>query len=54
MTSSTPRALSGGGEIVVPAELAELHEKYSGAAGRVWIAACRLWLLSIWIDGSWR
>jgi streptomycin 6-kinase len=28
----------GGGEIVVPAELAELHEKYSGEAGRLWIA----------------
>jgi streptomycin 6-kinase len=27
-----------GGEIVVPAELAELHEKYSGEAGRLWIA----------------
>jgi streptomycin 6-kinase len=26
------------GEIVVPAELAELHEKYSGDAGRRWIA----------------
>ena len=26
------------GEIVVPAELAALHEKYSGEAGRVWIA----------------
>jgi streptomycin 6-kinase len=25
-------------EIMVPAELAELHEKYSGEAGRVWIA----------------
>ena len=25
-------------EIVVPAELAELHDKYSGAAGRRWIA----------------
>jgi streptomycin 6-kinase len=25
-------------EIVVPAELAELHEKYSGEAGRLWIA----------------
>ncbi len=38
MTSSTPRALSSEAEIVVPAELAELHEKYSGEAGRVWIA----------------
>jgi streptomycin 6-kinase len=28
----------GGEEIVVPAELAELHEKYMGEAGRVWIA----------------
>jgi streptomycin 6-kinase len=27
-----------GGEIVVPAELAELHEKYSGEVGRLWIA----------------
>jgi streptomycin 6-kinase len=27
------------GEIVVPAELAELHQKYSGEAGRRWIAA---------------
>jgi streptomycin 6-kinase len=38
MTSTTPRALSGEGEIIVPAELAELHEKYSGEAGRLWIA----------------
>jgi streptomycin 6-kinase len=30
--------LSNAGEIVVPAELAALHEKYSGEAGRVWIA----------------
>jgi streptomycin 6-kinase len=30
--------VSGEGEIVVPAELAELHEKYSGEAGRLWIA----------------
>jgi streptomycin 6-kinase len=30
--------LSSDGEIVVPAELAALHEKYSGEAGRVWIA----------------
>ena len=37
-TYSTPRALSNDGEIVVPAELAALHEKYSGEAGRVWIA----------------
>jgi streptomycin 6-kinase len=28
----------GEDEIVVPAELAELHEKYSGEAGRRWIA----------------
>jgi streptomycin 6-kinase len=28
----------GDSEIVVPAELAELHEKYSGEAGRLWIA----------------
>jgi streptomycin 6-kinase len=28
----------GKSEIVVPAELAELHEKYSGEAGRLWIA----------------
>jgi streptomycin 6-kinase len=28
----------GESEIVVPAELAELHEKYSGEAGRLWIA----------------
>ena len=27
-----------GAEIIVPAELAELHEKYSGEAGRLWIA----------------
>jgi streptomycin 6-kinase len=27
-----------GSEIVVPAELAELHEKYSGEVGRLWIA----------------
>jgi streptomycin 6-kinase len=38
MTSSIPRALSAEAEVVVPAELAELHEKYSGEAGRVWIA----------------
>lgn len=30
--------VSGEGEISVPAELAELHEKYSGEAGRLWIA----------------
>jgi streptomycin 6-kinase len=30
--------VSGEGEIIVPAELAELHEKYSGNAGRLWIA----------------
>jgi streptomycin 6-kinase len=58
MTSSTPRALSGEGEIVVPAELAELHEKYSGAAGRVWIAglpALAAFYLDRWqlaIDGE--
>ena len=28
----------GDEEIVVPAELAELHEKYTGEAGRAWIA----------------
>jgi streptomycin 6-kinase len=28
----------GESEIVVPAELAELHEKYSGEDGRIWIA----------------
>jgi streptomycin 6-kinase len=27
-----------GSEIVVPAELAELHEKYSGEVGRLWVA----------------
>jgi streptomycin 6-kinase len=27
-----------GGDIIVPAELAELHEKYSGEVGRLWIA----------------
>jgi streptomycin 6-kinase len=27
-----------GSDIVVPAELAELHQKYSGEAGRLWIA----------------
>jgi streptomycin 6-kinase len=32
------KAVSGDGEIVVPPELAELHEKYSGEEGRVWIA----------------
>ena len=31
-------------EIVVPAELAEVHEKYSGEAGRVWSPGCRQWL----------
>lgn len=31
--------MSGESEIVVPAELAELHEKYSGEDGRAWIAA---------------
>jgi streptomycin 6-kinase len=30
--------VSGESEIVVPAELAELHEKYSGEEGRAWIA----------------
>jgi streptomycin 6-kinase len=30
--------VSSEGEIVVPAELAELHQKYSGEAGRRWIA----------------
>ena len=30
--------MSGEGELIVPAELAELHEKYSGDAGRLWIA----------------
>jgi streptomycin 6-kinase len=30
--------VSGEGEIIVPAELAELHEKYSGEAGQLWIA----------------
>jgi streptomycin 6-kinase len=30
--------VSGESEIVVPAELAELHEKYSGEDGRFWIA----------------
>jgi streptomycin 6-kinase len=30
--------LPGEREILVPAELAALHEKYSGEAGRVWIA----------------
>ena len=32
------RAVLSETEIVVPAELAELHEKYSGEAGRLWIA----------------
>jgi len=31
--------VTGEFEIVVPAELAELHEKYSGEDGRAWIAA---------------
>ena len=35
---STFRALLGEAELVVPAELAELHEKYSGETGREWIA----------------
>jgi streptomycin 6-kinase len=30
--------VSRGSEIIVPAELAELHEKYSGEDGRLWIA----------------
>ena len=30
--------MSGDSEIVVPAELAEVHEKYSGEEGRAWIA----------------
>lgn len=30
--------MSGESEIVVPAELAELHERYSGEDGRLWIA----------------
>jgi streptomycin 6-kinase len=30
--------VSGESEIVVPAELAELHEKYAGEDGRAWIA----------------
>jgi streptomycin 6-kinase len=30
--------VSGESEIVVPAELAELHERYSGEDGRLWIA----------------
>jgi streptomycin 6-kinase len=30
--------VAGESEIVVPAELAELHEKYSGEDGRAWIA----------------
>jgi len=30
--------VSGDSEIVVPAELAELHERYSGEDGRLWIA----------------
>jgi streptomycin 6-kinase len=30
--------VSGESEIVVPAELAELHDKYSGEDGRLWIA----------------
>jgi streptomycin 6-kinase len=29
----------GGAEIVVPAELADLHQKYSGESGRAWISA---------------
>jgi streptomycin 6-kinase len=36
--SSTLVVVSVEGEIIVPAELAELHEKYSGEAGRLWIA----------------
>ena len=41
-------------EIIVPAELAELHEKYSGEAGRAldrWVAGTGC--LPLWIDGSW-
>ena len=38
MSSSTLRAVLGESEIVVPGELAELHEKYSGEDGRRWIA----------------
>jgi hypothetical protein len=37
-TFDTRRAVFGESEIVVPAELAELHEKYSGQDGRTWIA----------------
>jgi streptomycin 6-kinase len=37
-TCSTLTVVLGEGELIVPAELAELHEKYSGEAGRLWIA----------------
>ena len=37
-TSSTLGRVFGEAEIIVPAELAELHEKYSGVEGRRWIA----------------
>ena len=38
MTFGAPEAVAGKRVIVVPAELAELHEKYSGEEGRLWIA----------------
>ena len=37
-TSSTRRVVLSEGEIVVPVDLADLHDKYSGEAGRLWIA----------------
>jgi streptomycin 6-kinase len=38
-TSSAPRTVFAEGQVIVPAELAASHQKYSGESGRAWIAA---------------
>jgi streptomycin 6-kinase len=48
-TFSTLRTVLGESEIVVPAELAELHEKYLGEAGRRWIAGLPA-LVDVYLD----
>jgi streptomycin 6-kinase len=38
-TSSAPRTVFADGQVIVPAELAASHQKYSGESGQAWIAA---------------
>jgi streptomycin 6-kinase len=48
-TSDAPRAVFAEGQVIVPTELAALHQKYSGESGRVWIGALPA-LAAVYLD----